>query len=808
MGANFTRWGNTIRLVLATILVGSTSYAIADNGSVSGDSALEEIVVTAQRHAESIDRVPASITAMTQQDLDDRHIQSFTDLASVVPGLVIPAPGEGSQSSTNVAIRGVISTDNASTTGIYIDETPIVVRQITAAGWSGSPQPDIFDLDRIEVLRGPQGTLLGSGAMGGAIRYITPQPNLDTSSGMAKTEWGYTERGAPSYAVGVAYGAPIIQGEAGFRVSGWFHSDGGFIDLEDPYTGQIVNRNANRTSTYVIRPAFTVVPADGLSITAAVFGQRYHSDAPTEYWATDMPTVERGAYVSGFGAHVPQPIQDNLTVPSLAIKYDFHGLTFQSDSSYTNREYNDYDDYSNLFPTYYGAPAVSPSLASFYSYDKNIVWTHAWQQEFRLSSQDTDARVNWVVGAYYRHALDGVSQFITPDLSPITEMEPYPGCAAPCNSLQYFGVPNFVSQGQVYNSYTYFTTVTDQRALFGDVTIHIVPRLSATVGVRVERSAIQDQKQIFAGPIDNTAYSSIQLADEVQHPVTPKYSLTYQYTNNDMVYVTAAKGYRAGGSNSPIAIDNSLCAPSLAVLGLKSGPQTFDSDSLWSYEIGAKDALFDRRLVLETSVFYIDWTGIQTGVGLPSCGQTFDTNRGKVVSQGFDFQMAAVLTEGLKATANLGYTDTYYPKAEYGTPDPSGSIPPLLVGAGDKVGLVLPWTASATLDYSRDISALWDQARSYFRIDYRWLDGGPQGDPRTSGYVALNPNGATPDSAYSTLNLRLGVIQHGLDISAFVNNATNAEPRLSYAVVAQGASLISATALRPRTMGITAYYRF
>src|ERR1700679_2247984 len=207
---------------------------------------LDEIVITAQRRAETLDKVPVSVTAYSQKTMDELHIQSFDDLASVVPGLSFTTVGNSQQqSNTDVAIRGIYSNGNSPTTGIYIDETPIAVRQNVAAGFSGSPHPDIFDLDRIEVLRGPQGTLFGSSAMGGVIRFITPAPNLQDASGYSKAEFSYTDRGAPSYAVGLAYGAPIVQGVAGFRVRGWVHSDGGFIDIEDPYTGQITNRNAN-----------------------------------------------------------------------------------------------------------------------------------------------------------------------------------------------------------------------------------------------------------------------------------------------------------------------------------------------------------------------------------------------------------------------------------------------------------------------------------------------------------------------------------------------------------------------------------
>jgi hypothetical protein len=162
----------------------------------------------------------------------------------------------------------------------------------------------------------------------------------------------------------------------------------------------------------------------------------------------------------------------------------------------------------------------------------------------------------------------------------------------------------------------------------------------------------------------------------------------------------------------------------------------------------------------------------------------------------------------LKATANVGYTDVYYPNAEYGAA--VGGAPPLLIGAGDKLPNVAPWNASVHLDYSVDISRIWDDARSYLRVDYRWIDATPRGDPRTVGYdpTVGGAIGFAPNSAYGMLNVRLGVLRGGLDLSAFVNNATNADPILGVTHASLTDSLYSATAIRPLTMGVTGLYRF
>lgn len=530
----------------ATLLYALTSpRAIAADASASttrGDAnatGLEEIVVTAQRREEKLDRVPISISAFSQKTMDELHVQSFNDLAAIVPGLVVSTPQSGVQGLTDVAIRGIFSGGNAPTTQFYIDETPVAIRRQDGAGPAGSPHPLIFDLDRVEVLRGPQGTLFGSSAMGGAIRYITPQPTLSESSGYAKLDVGYTHNGGGNYEAGIAYGAPLVPGIAGVRMSGWFESESGFIDREDPLTGQIVKRKANSSNAYVLRPAVTVDPAPGLSLTMAAFLQHVHQNEPDLYWNNYLPNPER-SHVNG--SLVREPYTDDLRVLSLAIKYDLAGVTLQSDTSYLDREYEDFNDITQgLESEFSGGIPFLPGLAGFRSYEDNLSFTHAWQQEFRFTSNSTASRISWVAGAYYRNAVTGLAQLIPPDLSPITQ------AVAGLSSFDYFGNPNFVVNGQVLNSYTNFQTTDVQEALFGEITVNILPRVKANLGVRIEHSVVEHQNEIVAGPLNGLTYSNITLPDQVGNPITPRFGLTYQYTDNDMVYATAAKGYRAGG---------------------------------------------------------------------------------------------------------------------------------------------------------------------------------------------------------------------------------------------------------------------
>jgi len=803
-----SRFIGLVLVATVSIVCSAKATAAAPPGESSDAAAqLQEIVVTARRRDESIDKVPISITALSQRTMDDLSIKTVEDLATVVPGLaVIPPSAAAAQDWSDIGIRGIFSSanggfvGNAPTTQLYIDETPIAIRQLASAV-SKSPWPYIFDLDRVEVLRGPQGTLFGASAMGGAIRFITPQPSLTTSSGTVKADIGYTDGGAsPNYEVGAAYGGPIVPGVLGFRVSGWYRDLGGFIDQEDPLSGEIVARNVNKSSTYVIRPAVTWAPSDELSITGAFFMQHEHSDNPDSYWLNVLPNLS-GDPRTGF---IAQPLTDDLRVSSLSIKYNARAFSLISDTSYLDRTSSAIDDLTYFFTSAFNAAGnfnpFIPGLEDFHVLDENNTATQAWQQEFRVASNDDSSRLKWLGGLYYRHAAQRTEQLQPPDLTPLTE------ALFGLTSEELFGQPNYVHNGQVLNSSTNYHTTDVAEAVFVDVSWNILKSLKLDVGVRYEHQVVEGQTQFSAGPLLGGT-TSISLPDEIENPVTPRASLTYQYTDTGMVYVSAAKGYRPGGGNAVGIINTDpMCQQSLNDLGLTAAPSTFGPDHLWSYELGAKDVLFNQRLSVQGSVYYIKWSEIQTSISLPSCLDGFTANQGHAVSRGFDLQLAAIITPDLKIRASVGYTDAYFPDAFYGAP--VNGVPTLLNGAGDKLPNVLPWTAAGNAEYSHDISSLWSDSRFYLRVDYRWLSAAPAGNPAVANYDPVG--GAHPNPAYDMLNIRLGLTHGGLDVSAYVNNATRSNPVLGFTHTFTGGQpdIWASGMLRPLTFGVTTWYRF
>src|SRR3984885_7363418 len=234
--------GSALAALCAAAAYAAPASAADTTAAADASGPLQEITVTATRHEESLSKVPISVTALTQDAMDLRGVKDFQDVAKFTPGVIIDNSG-----TNNISIRGISSSGGAGTTGIYIDDTPIQIRAL--AFNPDDALPKSFDVERIEVLRGPQGTLFGAGSEGGTVRYITTQPSLTKSSIYSREEVSYTQNGDPSYEVGVAGGMPIIDGTLGVRATVWYRRDGGYIDHIDPVSLATTEKNANYDNT-------------------------------------------------------------------------------------------------------------------------------------------------------------------------------------------------------------------------------------------------------------------------------------------------------------------------------------------------------------------------------------------------------------------------------------------------------------------------------------------------------------------------------------------------------------------------------
>lgn len=264
----------------ALLMTPATAYAQSAAAPADDKRAPDgDIVVTATRQDQPLSKVPISVAAFSAESMDRQGVRSIADIARITPGLTFTSDTFGGDTSSNIAIRGVSSSSGAATTGIYIDDVAIQIRSNAQTAF-GSSFPRVFDLDRIEVLRGPQGTLFGAGAQGGVVRFITPSPSLTKTSVYARTELSATEHGDPSYEGGIALGMPLIEGKAGLRVSGYYRHDGGFVDrkpfnLATPNSTEIYP-NANSSNTLALRGAAAFQLSNAVLVTPSLYIESTH----------------------------------------------------------------------------------------------------------------------------------------------------------------------------------------------------------------------------------------------------------------------------------------------------------------------------------------------------------------------------------------------------------------------------------------------------------------------------------------------------------------------------------------------------
>jgi outer membrane receptor protein involved in Fe transport len=752
-----------------------------------------DLVVTATRQSQLLSKVPISISAYSQKSLDVQGIRNVDDVTRSTPGLSISRVGFGTKAS--VSIRGINSSIGAGTVGVYVDDTPIQIRSV---GYSSTNlYPQLFDLERVEVLRGPQGTLFGAGSQGGTIRFITPSPNMSDWHSYIRAEAGAIDGGSPTYEAGAAIGGPIIEDKIGFRASVDYRHDGGWIDrvVTDPVAanrGQfgftsVADKNANYQNSLVARGAIAFRPSENLTITPSVLYQNTRLNDLNTFWIAESDPDE-SEYRSG--QSLQQPDHDRYVLPAIKLEYNGPGFDLISNTSWFSRKQTAIDDYGNLIAGIFaGANNVfvkrdgTPFLPDYRAYASMDNTYRNFVQELRIQSQDPQAPLTWVFGLFYNNLRQRAYEDLTdPQFGAVIQNQ--------------FGLTlrQFSGLDLIDGRYTLIAdarTRDRQLAAYGEVSYEVLEGLRARVGLRWSRNKFESQNFATGAFVSSTSNDSNSTTEK---PLTPKFSVEWQANPDHLFYATAAKGFRVGGTNSPVL--SRACAAELSSRGYTNGsPLVYESDSLWSYEAGAKSKLFGGNTQVQASVYHIKWKNIQQNVYLNSCGVQFTDNLGQVESNGFDLQLNQRLG-ALNINLAAGYTRSRYAVSQF---RPGQSVPQIREGNALETR---PWTVSAGAQY--DLTLL--ERNSYVRADYTYRGGkalGPGQDVSTTSY---NPN-SLPPATQTQLNLRAGVLFGQLDLSLFANNVTNSHPRLLH--YREGADpMFRQTTLTPRTIGVTASYRY
>ncbi len=816
-------WKLGLLLGTAAVQLAASPVHAASDDSATSSAGLDEIVVTATRREERLQDVPVSVLAFSQEKLDAEGLKNIDDLARLSPGLTFQRNGMSSSGNYNdegsdINIRGVDSAAGTSTTGIYIDDTPIQTRHVGFG--SVNAFPALFDLDRVEVLRGPQGTLFGAGAEGGVVRFISPEPDLRKTSAYARADVGVTDGGSPSYEGGLAFGAPIIDDVLAFRGSVSFRRDGGWVDRvgytlvpnaaapatpTPVYDGDTTEANANYWDTTTARLAVKWKVNDAVEITPSVYFQRLLIHDTAAYW-TSLSNASQNTFQNGNA--LTNPSDDPFTLTAIKVTWDLGFASFFSNTAYYDRNQvsqSDYTQYLRATWAYYGELASTYPAAGDKGYAPFQDNQRNFYQELRLASKDADSRIVWSGGLFYSHLSENVpEEIIDPTLN--SEVIAYSGTPNPPVPVCTASLP--CPGGLIFDGPT-DRVVDKQIAAFGEATFKFTDTLKATAGVRL--SKLDFTGTVFeTGGFLGTTISSQGSASE--KPVTPKAAVSWQPDHDDLFYVSASKGFRPGGPNVGVG---TICGGDLKALGLSQVPGQYASDSLWSYELGGKNTFFDHRLEIDTSVFYIDWNNIQQNVYLPDCGEQFTANLGKARSEGGDLEVLYKPLAALSLDFTAAYTDARFTKTSCagilsynGSTCIAGGLSAApIVSKGDAL-LGAPWSFTGSAEYHLPE---WNGRRPYVRLDFQHSTAERSLLPSQDSANALYDTTLPGLPVVNNLSGRAGLRFDSFDLSLYANNITNANPLMFEArdiAYTPTDTLYFARGVRPRTIGLTALYRY
>ena len=762
---------------------------------------IAHVVITAQKRKEDIKDVPVSVSVLSGEQLQAQQISTVEDLTRNIPNISFSS--QGGPGLGTVEIRGVSSQAGAATVSVYLDDVSMTTRNLYS---QGAAEPRFFDLQDVEVLRGPQGTLYGASSLGGTIKFISKQPDLKYFSGSTQETVSFTDKGGVNWEAQGVLNVPVIDNRLAIRIGVEHGHESGYIDQVDQTTLKKIASDINHDDYTVVKLAVKANLGAGWSITPALFAQQTNTaDIDASYTTTQtLANSSTGGTPLGrfeTSKTVREPGHDSLIVPSATLTGDTPIGNFTGVLSGYRRRFNRVQDGTyvndpnwNITPTNDNAALVNAlnALSSEVNLSNKIDQTSL---ELRLTSPDYDPKSSnpftWIVGGYAQQAMTSVY-----------DDEPIPGVQAVFaqydpNQTQLSGAfPGDFANDDSYNSTRHYND--RQASVFGELTWHLSPALALTGGMRhinaaqkFTRSALA---QFWDGPTPLTpGFDGQAPVDAKWTANTPSFKLNWTLVPDVSVYANVSKGFRLGGANRPIP-DTSLVEQNLTQLHLTYSdiPASFNPDSLWSYELGSKMDLLDHTMSLNVAAYLLKWKNIQQDILLSSASYDYETNVGNATSYGLEAELKARVTQSLTLNAALGVTHATFDadNPNFGTADDGGYN----LRKGDWVEGAPRASASLGADYHWAVN---DAVNAFVRGNGQWTG-------KSHGTI-FRDNADYSRASYFTADASAGVNWDKWEVTAFVKNLGNNHTALQHPDV-QGVNEIYT--MRPRTIGVTGNYEF
>lgn len=727
--------GLLLSAISGVLALQSVAPATAQTGLV-----LEVVRVTAQKREQSLQEVPVSVTAFTADVIDRARIDNFTDYAVKTPNVGFQQ--QGSNADTRFSIRGVTNVGGqASSVGVYVDEVN-VTPNVVLTGASRTSDISLLDIERIEVLRGPQGTFFGRNTMGGAINITTVKPDTGESYGEVTLEAGeddyFRVRGSGNVA---------ISDTLALRGAAYYDEEDGFIDNKGP--AGVGNAQENEGARLALRWLPNNDITADFTASYSNMEQDHQAAVPTGMLG-EIPSqvVSDGGFLFPIFGLELWPLQDvaffpdnytdiatdmkreqeNETLTFTAnVEVDLGAVTLTSVTGYIDNEFSLGGD---------GDASVVPAF--FVGRDSDM---SAFSQEFRLSSNG-EGEFNWMIGAIYSD--DEVN---STDISTHLASDPYLALWDVLGILE-FGLPgdigDIIANGPTGISVGNFEDVdrgseTTSYAVFTDVTWNFADSWSLGAGLRYTYDEV-DYYEVTR-PTLTIPVADIR-ADKDFDDISPRLNLSWLPSDELTVYASVSKGYKVGGFN-----------PNQDLVDL-----FFEEETGWNYELGLKTALWDNRVQINSAIFYFDWDDLQ------SRGQDVRTQRQVVVNaesastQGLELEMTALLCEGLTLGLGYGYLDAEFDTFREAV-DTNGNV---FDASGNTIPLAPEHSVNASLDYSLALG----EGEAYARVDYSYLD---------NQFTSVDNTPAREIDSYDLWNARIGYDAEHWGAQAFVENLLDEE---------------------------------
>ncbi len=817
------RSGNGIAALLATsaalaLVTSGTARAAdapaANPAPVAADNPTElgDIVVTATRSgAQSLQNVAIAVSVVNVEQITRSNQGNLVDLAKFTPSLSITegAPGFNKFNMRGLSTGGYATSDTSDRTlvAVYLDDTPISVQGQT-------PDLKVYDLERVEILRGPQGTLYGAGSMAGTVRFVTAKPQLSKVFGYAEVDGATTDHGAGSWNVRGMINAPLIEDKLAVRANFYVGTDGGFIDN----IGLRNKKNANSNHTDQFRVAARWTPVDDLTIDAAFTYEKSK--------AKGLNSALSGLAPYTMSSNGPEGTDDKFMLYQLGADYDMGFAHLVVTGAYTDRKIGFdaspepqigyfFQDYGSGLPVGPGSYPLFKQPASYSQAVTNSIPAELYQIDQKIKDymvegrlvSNNDGPVSWTVGAFYEKQKRNLVQDIpTPGFDTLSyENYFYGPFATPTGKYDSKLVDGAFQSNDIFSGLQ--NTNEHQFAAYADGTWHATAKLDLTAGIRYFN--FKEKYFLFEGGVYGVIdHVPLTLnAQQKSNGVNPRANISYHFSPDFMVYGEVAKGFRYGGANQPVPLGSTgvagQCTANLAAYGYAQAPLTFGPDKLWNYTIGEKAKLAGGRITLNASAYYIDWQDVQTRLRL-DCSYFFTDNKGKINSKGLELETMFKATPELTLSASGSYNDS---KA-------NGDIPTVGAFDGDRTPYFPKFTATAQVFYDRPIG----EGTLHLQFGYQHqsnqhttfnnfstaLVGGVLTKTGANSNYAVIPaqNNISASAAYNFGRFEVGVFGNNLTNGVGIVNVA----RATYYKIYQAGDRI--TYARPRTVGVRAKVTF